>query len=264
MSELNVPKLMNAVLADLQSEAWTHGVKLVGDISTELVVDLRHELALQGCLMQVLGTVIRCVRSGSSISLVTALEVGDPEDEPRAEPALRIQIHAPSTVDARLDGDVTEMRRTLTPSGVGIDEAWTEQTWTLTLSVPCARLLTHGTQPRTAVVVDDDVDTQDFLRAVLESNGFRVISVSDGFDALLVIERYRPAVVLTDILMPNMNGIDLISRIKQAHLDMPVIVFSGYRDALAENIAGLPDRILPKPMTRDQLLAALDSVLAPS
>ena len=101
-------------------------------------------------------------------------------------------------------------------------------------------------------VVDDDVDTQEFLSAVLESQGYRVVSVSDGFDALIVIERYRPDVVLTDILMPNMNGIDLVSRIKSFRADLPVIVFSGYRDALV--------KIAPA-ASENCVLAALDAEL---
>src|SRR5690606_12687879 len=115
---------------------------------------------------------------------------------------------------------------------------------------------------RTAVVVDDDIDMQDFLTAVLSSQGFQVIAVNDGFDALVVIERHQPDVVLTDVLMPNMNGIDLVERIKNYRQDLPVIVFSGYCGALLQNFSGLPDRILQKPMSRDDIISALDEVLS--
>jgi CheY-like chemotaxis protein len=258
VAEINVPKLMNSLLADLQSEAWAHGVKLVADISTELVVE-GDDLALHGCLTQILGTIMRAVRPGSSISLVTALEPPARAGEP---PALRVQIAAPAalTADRQLEEEVRATEGFWRRTGGSCEVSTGDKTWSLTVTLPGARLLTAAS-PLTAVVVDDDVDTQDFLRAVLEPRGYRVISVSDGFDALLVIERYQPIVVLTDILMPNMNGIDLVGRIKSAKPQLPVIVFSGYRDALVNNIAGLPDRILPKPMTRDQVLDALAAVV---
>jgi len=213
---------------------------------------------LQAVLSQLVGTLVRDVPPGASISIITTFEPPEPASEAGA---LAIQITAPGTPSPRLKDDIAAAQAYLAPFSGTVEQSLSGNAWTLSLTLGGARLAPTEQRLRTAVVVDDDVDTQEFLSAVLESQGFRVIPVSDGFDALLVIERYQPDVVLTDILMPNMNGIDLVSRIKSFRAELPVIVFSGYRDALVRNIAGLPDRILTKPMSREQVLQALSSVL---
>ncbi len=255
-SSVNVPKLMNGLMADLQTDARERSVKLVADVSTNISARL-DELVVQECLSQLVGTLIRETKANASISLITAFE-----SEDGVTGFLRAEVHWSSPPSPRLEAEVAQATDTLARTGATLKLTRTEKDFALVLLVPEASLDDSGARVRTAVVVDDDVDTQEFLAAVLESQGFRVVSVSDGFDALLVIERYQPDVVLTDILMPNMNGLDLVSRIKSVRADLPVIVFSGYREALVKNIAGLPDRILPKPMSRDQVLKALDSVLS--
>ncbi len=253
---VNIPKLMNALMADLQTDARDRSVKLVCDASTNIRADL-NEMVVHGCLSQLLGTLIREARSGASITLITVFEA--PETD-KSHGQLRIEIQGSFLPTARFDFELEAAAKSLTLGGITPLLLKSDRDFSLSLLVPSAEIAS-ATAQRTAVVVDDDVDTQEFLAAVLESQGYRVVSVSDGFDALIVIERYAPDVVLTDILMPNMNGIDLVSRIKSFRADLPVIVFSGYRDALVKNIAGLPDRILPKPMSRDQVLQALDSVV---
>lgn len=256
VSSVNVPKLMNSLMADLQADARDRSVKLVCDASTNIRANC-NELLIHGCLYQLLGSLIREARAGASISLITAFDALGGDD---AKGQLRIEIQGSYLPTPRFDTELEAAAVTLAPAAIKLVLLKSDRDFALTFLVPGAEIQKASTQ-RTAVVVDDDVDTQEFLAAVLESQGYRVVSVSDGFDALIVIERYAPDVVLTDILMPNMNGIDLVSRIKAFRADLPVIVFSGYRDALVKNIAGLPDRILPKPMSRDQVLQALESVV---
>ncbi len=244
-------------MADLQADARDRAVKLVCDASTNIRAEV-DEMLIHGCLSQLIGTLIREARAGASICLITAF---DPSDGDESKGQLRIEIQGSFLSSARFDKELEAAGETLAPAGMKLIFLKSDRDFALSFLIPGAEIRKATTQ-RTAVVVDDDVDTQEFLAAVLESQGYRVVTVSDGFDALIVIERYAPDVVLTDILMPNMNGIDLVSRIKSYRADLPVIVFSGYRDALVKNIAGLPDRILPKPMSRDQVLQALESVVA--
>ena len=61
--------------------------------------------------------------------------------------------------------------------------------------------------------------------------------------------------------MPNMNGVDLLTRIRSYRADLPVIVFTGYRDALATHLANLSSKVLIKPMCRQGILDAIDEVL---
>jgi CheY-like chemotaxis protein len=113
------------------------------------------------------------------------------------------------------------------------------------------------------VVVDDDVELQEFLCTALERHGYRVIGVNDGFDALIAIERYRPDIVISDVIMPNMSGLDLTSRVKQS-MDLPVILVTGYY----KDLAGLkqadhkPDMILSKPLEQERIVAAIETLTA--
>lgn len=252
--------MLNTLLADLQSEAWSRGVKLVADASTDIDADL-DALALSS-LSELIRILISDAQPGSSLSVVTDFE---PDTSHNGTGRLKLQVSSPAlatTHSSALRVAVEDVKRAYANTDSQIEVHPTAHSWAMVLTIPEARLTNRENSRRTAVVVDDDVDTQEFLSEVLKSRGFHVISVNDGFDALVVIERHNPDVVLTDILMPNMSGLDLVARIKSFRADLPVVVFSGYRDALVKNFAGLPDKILPKPMSKSDILAAIDAVLA--
>jgi CheY-like chemotaxis protein len=250
----NVPRLLNTIVADLQSDAWSRGVRVVADTSTEIAIDIDTS-ELRAAITDVVGTLVKLMPRGASLSIVSGFDA-------ETEAALMLQIYAPAVAPDRVASAVDRLTMCVRQNGGEVSGRAGADFWTLEVRLPRAQLLATPEKRRTVLVVDDDVDTQEFLRLVLEDSGYRVIPVNDGFDALVAIERYAPDVVLTDVLMPNMNGIDLVARIRDARSGLPVIVFSGYRDVLVNNIAGLPDRILPKPMTRDDVLAAVDDVLA--
>lgn len=253
----NVPKMLNTMLADLQSEAWSRGVKLVADASTE--IDATLDDGLLAALSELVRTLIAVSRAGASLSFVTDFE---PDSSSEGNGRLKIQMSSAKATDGALTKAVEDLRRATRVGKSQLEVHENSNSWAVVLTVQDAKLVNRAGVRRTAVVVDDDVDTQDFLAEVLKSRDFHVISVNDGFDALVVIERHNPDVVLTDILMPNMSGLDLVARIKSFRADLPVVVFSGYRDALVKNFAGLPDKILPKPMSKSEVLAAIDAVLA--
>lgn len=257
MAPTRVPKLMGTFISILQSEAWGRGVKLVADATSEIEVDCDGE-ALSKALVTLLQSLIAETPAGGSLSFVTSFEAAL---EGQGMGRLKVQISAPRLDDGAVSHAAAAATRALAPAACSIETRHTEATTTLEVVMPRARMAMSLATALTAVVVDDDVDTQEFLSEILKERGFRVISVSDGFDALVAIERHRPDVVLTDILMPNMSGLDLVARIKGHRADLPVVVFSGYRDALTRNVAGLPDKILLKPMSRVEVLRALDDVM---
>lgn len=77
------------------------------------------------------------------------------------------------------------------------------------------------------LVVDDDTDAREMLSAVLMQAGYDVDAAADGFAALAHVSRYRPDLVLTDLRMPGMTGVDLLQRIRRVHGDVPVIIATG-------------------------------------
>ncbi len=74
----------------------------------------------------------------------------------------------------------------------------------------------------TILVVDDNQDNVEILRAFLESRGYRVVSAPDGRTALVKVEEVRPALVLLDVMMPGMDGWQVCRTIKQ-HPDFAAI-----------------------------------------
>ena len=117
------------------------------------------------------------------------------------------------------------------------------------------------------LLVDDDADFRKVTRRMLEQGGHTVTEAADGNVGL---EHYRnqPAdVVIMDVYMPAVDGIEALIRIQQEFPDIRIIVTSGgghmdKKDVL-ETAAQLgARRTLPKPFTRDALLAAVAEVLA--
>src|SRR3954469_9010564 len=77
------------------------------------------------------------------------------------------------------------------------------------------------------LVVDDEEDAREMLAAILSQAGFDVDDAADGFAALTKVSRCRPDVVVTDLRMPGMTGVDLLQRIRRIHGDVPVILATG-------------------------------------
>jgi len=95
--------------------------------------------------------------------------------------------------------------------------------------VPMVRRLLDGTlHGATVLVVDDEADTVDFIRDTLKSHGLRVLVAHDGRQAMEILERRRPDLVLLDVMMPQMSGFEVLERIagSPALAGTPVIVLT--------------------------------------
>ena len=79
----------------------------------------------------------------------------------------------------------------------------------------------------TILVVDDQLKPRRLLIDELEDAGFAVVEASDGEEAWDMFRRNPPELVITDMMMPKCDGLELLSRIR-THSEVPVIVFSGY------------------------------------
>ena len=79
----------------------------------------------------------------------------------------------------------------------------------------------------TVLIVDDEPDIRELLRIVLERADFEVFDVSNGAEALELCRTRPPDILLTDLLMPKMNGSDLLNALSEADVHCKVIVMSG-------------------------------------
>ena len=113
-------------------------------------------------------------------------------------------------------------------------------------------------------VVDDDAAMRDSLRVLLESSDFEVRTYASGPELLARGGALEPGCIITDVRMPEMNGLELVERLKTSHVVHPVIVLTGHADvALAVQAmkAGVLE-FLEKPFQAEALLSALHAALA--
>jgi DNA-binding response OmpR family regulator len=85
-------------------------------------------------------------------------------------------------------------------------------------------------EPPRILVVDDDHATVDLIRQYFASAGYRVEFAHHGGDALTLIQHEPPDVVLLDITMPGMNGVEVLERIAALHAALPVIIVTARSD----------------------------------
>jgi CheY-like chemotaxis protein len=77
------------------------------------------------------------------------------------------------------------------------------------------------------LIIDDDAAMRDSLAAVIEAFGFRTHAAVNGFKGLQAIATLAPAAIITDIHMPDMDGFELLTALRNASTDNPVIAISG-------------------------------------
>ena len=114
------------------------------------------------------------------------------------------------------------------------------------------------------LVVDDEADAREMLSAIQSQAGFEVDDAADGFAALSKVSRYRPDVVVTDLRMPGMTGVDLLQRIRRIHGDVPVILATGLEtwDLCTAAEAYGAVTCLVKPIELDELVWTIEMALA--
>jgi DNA-binding response OmpR family regulator len=114
----------------------------------------------------------------------------------------------------------------------------------------------------TVLLVDDDVELTTLLREYLEEEGFSVSATDDGRSAVGLVTSGAIDIVVLDIMMPKMNGIELLQRIRRTSA-VPVVMLTAKGDD-ADRIAGLnlgADDYVPKPCSPGELAARLRAIL---
>ena len=121
----------------------------------------------------------------------------------------------------------------------------------------------RGAPAPRVLVVDDDRAVRESLRRSLEFNGYAVALASDGAEALAGIGNLAPDVVVMDVMMPRLDGIETTKALRAAGNDVPILVLTA-RDAVGDRVEGLDagaDDYLTKPFALQELLARLRALL---
>lgn len=117
---------------------------------------------------------------------------------------------------------------------------------------------TDGGKGATILVVDDEAEVRALIREVLTLEGYTVIDTGDPVEARRIAERQPIQLLLTDVVMPIMNGIELAQRVEAASPSTKVLLMSGYSTAAVKG-SGRP--LLSKPFRTGDLLAAIRQML---
>ena len=115
---------------------------------------------------------------------------------------------------------------------------------------------------RTVLVVDDQPDIVELVRAYLERAGFDVVSAADGEEALLLVRRRHPDLVILDLGLPGRDGLDVARQVRKDS-DVPIIMLTA-RTEETDRVAGLElgaDDYVPKPFSPRELVARVRAVL---
>lgn len=113
------------------------------------------------------------------------------------------------------------------------------------------------------LIVDDDASIRRMLERTLLADGYRVESVADGGAALASVERSVPDLVVLDLGLPGMDGVDVARRLRAKKLATPILMLTA-RDALGDRVEGLDagaDDYVVKPFETEELQARIRALL---
>jgi two-component system alkaline phosphatase synthesis response regulator PhoP len=113
------------------------------------------------------------------------------------------------------------------------------------------------------LVIDDEPNIIELARLYLERDGFRVVGVGDGLAAMESVERLRPALMILDIMLPNLDGLEICKKMRAQDNSIPSLMLTA-RDDDIDKILGLElgaDDYLTKPFNPRELVARVKAIL---
>jgi two-component system OmpR family response regulator len=113
------------------------------------------------------------------------------------------------------------------------------------------------------VVVDDEPSIRELLMASLHFSGFEVVSAATGSEAIDVIEKTKPDLVVLDVMLPDIDGFTVTRRIRQGGIDAPVLFLTA-RDDTQDKVMGLTvggDDYVTKPFSLEEVVARIRAIL---
>lgn|SRR5262245_58292189 len=114
------------------------------------------------------------------------------------------------------------------------------------------------------LVVEDSFETRDSLTILLELCGYDVIVANDGQEGLVRALGDNPDLIVTDVRMPSVNGIEMLREFRKhhSHNAVPVLVVTGYsKDYAKEAFAAGADQVMAKPFNPEELLRLVSRLL---
>jgi CheY-like chemotaxis protein len=117
---------------------------------------------------------------------------------------------------------------------------------------------------KTILVVDDNPDAREMVSYILAKEGFSVITAGDGEAALDLVKKQTPDLIVTDIQMPKLDGIEMIKRLRDRlrSKNVPIVVMSSFGNgAIQDAMDAGANKSTPKPMAVDYFLNIVRQLL---
>lgn len=115
------------------------------------------------------------------------------------------------------------------------------------------------------VIAEDHVELNEFIAQSLQQSGYRCLRAYNGREALRLVEKHMPDIVITDLMMPEMSGEELVGYIKESdsigHIPIIVLTAKNQVDNRIDLYQAGADNYIPKPFKMDELLAVVENVL---
>ena len=117
------------------------------------------------------------------------------------------------------------------------------------------------TRQYTILVVDDEENIRWLYKEELEDEGYRIATAASGEEALALVSELKPDLVVMDIKMPGISGVDALIKIKEIDKNIPVILCSAYSDYKQDFSTWASDAYIVKSSNLDELKKAITKVL---
>jgi signal transduction histidine kinase/CheY-like chemotaxis protein len=295
--ELNVdavslPMLLEDGLAMVRERAARHGIGLKSDVAPGLGALRGDELKLKQVVLNLLSNAVKFTPEGGSVT-VTARRVGPDAEVSVRDTGIGIAEAEQDRIFEAFQRGGRAARTTSEGTGLGLTlskriielhggRLWMESELgvgsTFTFAIPL--LLDNETavaapEPHEAqiaagmpagrvVVVEDDRRSAELLQLYLEAAGYAVAIARDGVEGLDMVRRLEPAAVILDVLLPALNGWDVLARLKSdpATSAIPVVIVSMVDEQGAGFALGAAEYLV-KPVDRAQLLDAVTRCATP-
>ena len=119
---------------------------------------------------------------------------------------------------------------------------------------------------KTILIIEDDEQFLGFVSELLTSEGFEILKAENGKEGIALLEDNQPDLILTDLLMPEKDGVRVISEVRSKFSHIPVVAMSGgqsvFSPVFLEAASSLgASETLTKPFTEEELLETINSVL---
>jgi DNA-binding response OmpR family regulator len=118
------------------------------------------------------------------------------------------------------------------------------------------------TKPKTIAIIDDEENIVDVVKSYLENSGYKVVYAYSGGDAMALIDKYVPSLIILDLMLPDISGEDLCRAIRKKSR-VPIIMLTAkiQEEAVISGLAMGADDYVTKPFSPRQLMARVDALL---